>query len=132
MHILEYGLQVIDPEITEVSGFAKCGFWADESPYGADTADAAESAWTVCLHFAELEATPPGERVFDIKLQGETVLRDFDIARTSGIPRAAIAREFEVRAGPVLQVELVPHPAAATRALPPILSAIELERTNTR
>ena len=84
------------------------------------------------LHFAELEATPPGERVFDIKLQGETVLRDFDIARTAGIPRAAIAREFEVRAGSVLQVELIPHPAGGTRALPPILSAIELERADTR
>ena len=98
----------------------------------AATADVAESAWTVRLHFAELEAAAPGARVFDIKLQGETVLRDFDIARTAGTPRAAIAREFEVRAGPVLQVELVPHPAVGTRALPPILSAIEIERVDTR
>ena len=37
VHILEYGLQVIDSEMTEVSGYAKCGFWNDTTPYGADT-----------------------------------------------------------------------------------------------
>ena len=51
----------------------------------APTADAAESAWTMRLHFAEFEAAPAGKRVFNIKLQGETVLRDFDIARTAGV-----------------------------------------------
>ncbi len=37
VHILEYGLQAIDSEMTEVSGYAKCGFWADKTPYGADS-----------------------------------------------------------------------------------------------
>jgi len=37
VHLLEYGLQIIDSEITEVSGYAKCGFWADQSKWGKDT-----------------------------------------------------------------------------------------------
>ena len=37
--------------------------------------------FTVRLHFAELQGAQPGERVFDVKLQGEVILRDFDVAR---------------------------------------------------
>jgi len=37
VHLLEYALQLIDSEIVEVSGFAKCGFWADQTRWGKDT-----------------------------------------------------------------------------------------------
>ena len=36
---------------------------------------------TVRLHFAEPDDVKPGERVFDVKLQGNVVLRDFDVVR---------------------------------------------------
>ena len=36
-HFLEYALQLIDSEITEVSGFAQNGYWAPQSPWGDDT-----------------------------------------------------------------------------------------------
>lgn len=37
VHLLEYSLQLIDAEIAEVSGFAKCGFWASKTAWKEDT-----------------------------------------------------------------------------------------------
>ena len=37
VHFLEYALQIILSDIVEVSGFAKSGFWADETPWKEDT-----------------------------------------------------------------------------------------------
>jgi predicted dehydrogenase len=37
VHLLEYTFQLIDSPIAEVSGFAKRGFWAPRSKWGADT-----------------------------------------------------------------------------------------------
>ena len=37
VHLLEYSLQLVDSEITEVAGFAKHGFWAAQSKWGKDT-----------------------------------------------------------------------------------------------
>ena len=37
VHLLEYGLQLADSEIVEVTGFAKRGYWAAKSKWGADT-----------------------------------------------------------------------------------------------
>jgi predicted dehydrogenase len=37
VHLLEYALQILQPStLTEVSGYAKEGFWAQELPYGDD------------------------------------------------------------------------------------------------
>ncbi len=37
VHLLEYSLQLIDSEITEVAGFAKTGFWAPQTAWKDDT-----------------------------------------------------------------------------------------------
>ncbi len=37
VHLLEYALQLIDSEMTEVSGYAKSDFWADQTKWKADT-----------------------------------------------------------------------------------------------
>ncbi len=37
VHLLEYGLQIIRSDVVEVSGFAKTGFWAGETPWKDDT-----------------------------------------------------------------------------------------------
>ena len=36
VHLLEYSLQLIDSDFTEVSGFAKCGFWAPQTAWKND------------------------------------------------------------------------------------------------
>ncbi|MFC1479088.1 Gfo/Idh/MocA family protein [Planctomycetota bacterium] len=37
VHLLEYTFQLIDSDIIEVSGYAKSGFWSDETPWKDDT-----------------------------------------------------------------------------------------------
>jgi hypothetical protein len=50
--------------------------------------------YTVCLTFAELENQAAGERVFDVLIQGQTVLKGFDIAAASGGSFFGIAKQF--------------------------------------
>jgi len=78
---------------------------------------------TVRLHFAELEGVKPGERVFDVKLQGEVVAAHMDVVAEAGGRNRALVRQFDgIEAREVLQVELVP----ASGSKPPILSAVEV------
>ena len=82
---------------------------------------------TVRLHFAELEGAQPGERVFDVKLQGRTVLKDFDIAEAAGGSRRAVVREFKnIQAARALTLELIPGAEKLTRTTIPTISAIEI------
>ena len=37
VHLLEYGLQLIESDITEVSGFSKTGYWAPKTKWKKDT-----------------------------------------------------------------------------------------------
>ncbi|MBA4387900.1 MAG: hypothetical protein C0404_07955 [Verrucomicrobia bacterium] len=49
---------------------------------------------SVKLHFAETEGATVGQRVFNVKLQGNTVLSNFDIVQQAGGANKAIVREF--------------------------------------
>jgi len=83
---------------------------------------AEEQTYRVVLHFAELEDVGPGERVFDVKLQGETVIRGLDVVREAGGPDAALAKTIEnVTAADTLSLEFVPHGEK-----PAILNALEV------
>ena len=78
-------------------------------------------ACTVKLHFAEPDDAQPGERVFDIALQGKSVAENVDIARESGGKGSAVVREFtNVTAGRSLKLDLT------ARAGRPVLSGIEV------
>ena len=80
--------------------------------------------YTVRLHFADLAATAPGQRVFAVSLQGKTVLHDFDIVRAAGGPRRSVVKEFQgVGVWDVLDVRLTPAPGSR---LGPSLSGIEI------
>jgi len=68
-----------------------------------------ERSYTVRLYFAELSDLEPGRRVFDVAVQGQTVLRGFDPAREAGGPGKTVMREISnVRAVADLKVELTP------------------------
>ena len=43
----------------------------------------------------EVTGLKPGDRVFSVSLQGDEVLRDFDIVREAGGPRRAVVKEFK-------------------------------------
>src|SRR5262249_12603283 len=54
-----------------------------------------ERRFTVRLHFAELEVERAGERVFDVALQGQTVLKGFDILKEAGGHNRWLMKEFK-------------------------------------
>jgi hypothetical protein len=88
--------------------------------------DRAESrCYTVRLHFAEPDGCQPGQRVFDVSLQGDTVLSRFDItARAGGANRPVVAEFNSVAVKDKLVVELMP--ATAVSAEPPVICGIEV------
>jgi len=52
-------------------------------------------AYTVELHFADTYNNAPGQRIFNVAIEGTTVLQDFDIIATVGV-NTALVRTFEV------------------------------------
>jgi len=77
--------------------------------------------YTVRLYFAEPGDTKPGERVFDVSLQGEQVLKGLDVVKAAGGRMRGMVKEFRaVKVGRTLELSLT----AASGA--PIISGIEL------
>ena len=70
----------------------------------------ANGTYTVVLHFAEIYWTQPGQRVFDVALEGAKKLTNYDIVREVG-PRTATTKTFTVTVTDgVLNVDLsVPY-----------------------
>ena len=52
----------------------------------------APRGYTVALHFAEPDGNAPGKRVFDVAIQGKTLLKDFDIAKEAGMKTTVVKR----------------------------------------
>ncbi|MGE4550812.1 MAG: malectin domain-containing carbohydrate-binding protein, partial [Opitutales bacterium] len=78
----------------------------------------------VKLHFMEPEEIGSGKRVFDVSLQGETVLSDLDLSHLAGGSRKAIVKEFEVEVkDQILRMEFSTH-----TELPAVLSGVEWHR----
>ena len=81
--------------------------------------------YTVKLHFAELEDKKPGERLFNVRLQGREVLQGFDIAQAAGGVNKPVVKTFaKIPVKDALTVECLPvSPEAGT---PPLLCGIEV------
>ena len=60
--------------------------------------------YTVTLKFAELFWSSPGQRVFNVAINGQTVLSNFDIVAAAGGPFIAIDRSFTV--GPTTSITI--------------------------
>lgn len=68
----------------------------------------AELPYTVRLHFAEPMDLGVGERVFDVSLQGQKVLVDFDVFEQAGSAKQAVIKEFKgVSARDSIHIELI-------------------------
>jgi hypothetical protein len=78
--------------------------------------------WRVVLHFCELDesATP---RIFDVKLQGETVLKGLNVSQTAGGVRKAVAKEFTLDKSNTVTLELM---RSVSNGPPPIISGLEI------
>ena len=85
----------------------------------------AERTFTVRLHFAELEDVKPGQRVFDVRIQGKDVIRGLDVVALAGGTGKPLIREFKgIRASSTIGMALTPSKGSK---LPAILSAAEIE-----
>ena len=79
--------------------------------------------YSVLLHFIDPDTgVQPGQRVFDVAIQGKTVLRGFDIVKEAGGPNRQIVRRFKgVPVGKELNITLKP-----TTDREPVLCGIEV------
>jgi PKD repeat protein len=76
--------------------------------------------YRVRLYFAEPGLAGIGQRVFDVKLQGQTVLSGFDIVREAGGQWRGVIKEFKTFVGEELRIDFVPV------AGEPLISGIEV------
>jgi hypothetical protein len=80
-----------------------------------------ERSYTVRLYFSEPDNLEPGQRVFDVALQGKPVLDAFDIVKQAGGPNKSLIKEFKnVKIGH--ELKLLFKASAAT----PILGGVEI------
>lgn len=81
--------------------------------------------YTVTLHFAETYRDKPGDRVFDVSIEGKRVLAAFDVVKEAGKPLTAVVKSF-----PDVQVadgELTIEFTELTEL--PMINAIEVVQT---
>lgn len=82
-----------------------------------------EKYYNVTLYFTEPDDISVGERCFDIFLQGDKVLENFDIAKETGGSGRVLRKEFAgVRVNGTLQIEFTGS------AMAPVISGIEIVR----
>jgi len=87
------------------------------------------SLYRVRLGFSDPDNDRPGVRVFDVKLQGKTVLEDFDVAAAASGRNKAVLREFGgIEVADKLAIELVPKSKKPPLEQAPLLQAVEIVR----
>ena len=87
-----------------------------------------ERRFTVRLHFAEIDDVEAGRRVFDVAIQGRTVLEDLDVAGEAGARNVALVKEFRgIAAGDRMTLELVPKATGTGQTeTVPVICALEI------
>ena len=84
---------------SDVTGLSRCTI-----PVATNAAKAAK--YTVRLYFAETDNIKRGGRVFDVAIQGKTVLKKFDIVAAADGVNKAVVKEFSVSAKDTIDIEL--------------------------
>ena len=79
----------------------------------------------VRLGFSALPGDAPGQRVFDVKLNGNVVLKDFDIIKETGKADRAVWKDVTISIEKELVLELVPSPGSAKK---PLINGIQVLR----
>ena len=86
-------------------------------------ASAHGARYNLRLHFAELQGAKSGERQFDVRVRGKSILRRLDISREAGGANVALIREVRgiLPKQGAITVELAP-----VAGRPPSLCALEV------
>lgn len=86
----------------------------------------ADASYSVNLYFAELHEKNPSERVFDVFVQGEKVLSNFDIAKeANGANKTVIKSIKGIKAQDKIAIKCLPSNISTEK---PILCGVELKR----
>ncbi|MCK5462971.1 MAG: hypothetical protein KAI95_08130, partial [Bacteroidales bacterium] len=105
------------------------GFSTCEIPLIDDIFGEKEGIYTVRLGFKPLPNDRSGKRVFEIRLQGEIVLEDFDIRKEAGSTDNVVIKEFTgINVKNLLMLNLVSEKADPTSDEAPIINFIEIVR----
>jgi len=85
--------------------------------------------YTVRLGFSASSSDEAGQRVFDVLLQGDPVLQNFDILQDAGAPNTAVVKEFRnIKVENVLKVEFLSKEGSPTLRQTPLVNFIEIIR----
>ncbi len=82
----------------------------------------------VKLGFAALPGDKPGRRVFDVKLNGKTVLKDFDVVKEAGRPDVAVWKDFVLDLDGDLVLDLVARSDKPTAEQMPLINGLVIRR----
>ncbi|RIL06860.1 MAG: hypothetical protein DCC71_05175 [Proteobacteria bacterium] len=93
---------------------------ASGPPLRVDIPLGSDGAYRVLLHYAELEGRAPGQRVFDVDVDGAFVIEDVDVASRVGAARAWVQELYVHVDDALLTLRFVP------RVGEPMVSAIEV------
>ncbi len=92
------------------------------------TPEAGPFRYRVRLGFSALPGDQPGQRVFDVLLNGKPVLRDFDIMKESGQSDYAVWKEFEIEIAKDLTIALTSKTGTGSVDRMPLISAAQVLR----
>jgi hypothetical protein len=84
---------VVDVPMAAPQDIYKTARWGAVS-YPFQLRPATGQKYTVRLHFAELTETGVGKRIFDVSINGQTILIDFDIFKEAGGRYRALVKQF--------------------------------------
>ncbi len=87
--------------------------------------------YKIKMMFCALPGDKPGQRVFDIKIQGQTLIRNFDIAKTANNRRKAVILSLSgITAKDNLTFQLIPTQTAnnGNQCKMPVINAVEIIR----
>ncbi len=123
-----------NPDRVEIEGTERpwlyaCGIRGPQKLEVQLSSGGATRHYRVVLHFCALEENAL-LRPFDVKLQGRTVLKDFDVIAATGGPHRAVAREFVVSADQALTLELTGGSGRADEATEPVITGLEVIRVS--
>ncbi|NQU23940.1 MAG: PQQ-binding-like beta-propeller repeat protein [Candidatus Nealsonbacteria bacterium] len=92
------------------------------------TAADGAAVFKVRLGFAALPGDKPGQRVFDVKLNGKTVLKDFDVVQQTGGTDVAVWKEFTLDIDENLVLSLVAKSDQPTAEQAPLINGLVIRQ----
>ena len=106
------------------TGLLRC-----ELPLIDDLLGETPGRYTLRLGFAAPNGDRPGQRVFDVKVQGKIVVEGLDIVKEAGAPNKAVVKQVAgITVKNVLVLELVPRKGGPAKAEAPVINFIEAVR----